>query len=164
MYKENDYLVYKRDVCKVKEVRKNKLTGMDYYILVPVMDKSLIIDVPVDNRMGYIRSILSKEEIEELIKKIPFIEPLTNISDKYLEKTYKELLYNGTIEDLVKIIKTSYIRNDNRIKNNKKISDKDKMFFDKAEQYLYSELSVVLNMSYDETKEYIINRIQKLIM
>lgn len=164
MYKENDYLVYKRDVCKVKEVRKDKLTGMDYYILVPVMDKSLIIDVPVDNRMGYIRSILSKEEIEELIKKIPFIEPLTNISDKYLEKTYKELLYNGTIEDLVKIIKTSYIRNDNRIKNNKKISDKDKMFFDKAEQYLYSELSVVLNMSYDETKEYIINRIQKLIM
>ena len=24
MYKENDYLVYKKDVCKVKEVRKMK--------------------------------------------------------------------------------------------------------------------------------------------
>ena len=53
MYKENDYLVYKKDVCKVKEVRKNKMNGRDYYILIPMNDESLIIEAPVDNRLGF---------------------------------------------------------------------------------------------------------------
>ena len=28
MYKANDYLVYKKDVCKVIEVKKNKMNGL----------------------------------------------------------------------------------------------------------------------------------------
>ena len=56
------------------------------------------------------------------------------------------MLYKGDIEDLIKIIKTAYIRNDNRLKNNKKISDKDKTYFEKAEEYLYNELSIYWNM------------------
>ena len=115
MYKENDYLVYKKDVCKVREVRKNKMNGKDYYILIPVNDESLIIEAPADNRMGFIRDVISKEDAENLIKKIPEIESLENIDDKYIEKTYKELLYNGNLEDLIKIIKTTYLRNDARI-------------------------------------------------
>ena len=163
MYKANDYLVYKKDVCKVREVRKNRMNGKDYYILVPITDESLIIEAPADNRMGFIRDVISKEEAEKLIKKIPKIETLENLDDKYIEKTYKELLYNGDLEDLIKIIKTTYIRNDNRIKSNKKISDKDKTYFEKAEEYLYNELSISLNMSFGETKEYIINEVTKLI-
>jgi len=54
MYKENDYLVYKKDACKVREVRKNKMDGKDYYILVLINDKSLIIEAPIDKRMGFI--------------------------------------------------------------------------------------------------------------
>ena len=163
MYKENDYLVYKKDVCKVREVRKNRMNGKDYYILVPITDESLIIEAPTDNRMGFIRDVISKEEAEKLIKKIPKIETLKNFDDKYIEKTYKELLYNGDLVDLIKIIKTTYIRNDNRIKSNKKISDKDKTYFEKAEEYLYNELSISFNMSCDETKEYIIDEVTKLI-
>ena len=163
MYKSNDYLVYKKDVCKVREVKKNKMNGLDYYILVPINDNSLIIDVPADNRMGYIRDIISKEEAEKLINNIPNIEPLKNIEDKYIENTYKDLIYNGTKEDLIKIIKTAYLRNEERINNKKKISDKDLNYFNKAEQYLYNELSIALNMTFDETKEYVVNKVQELI-
>lgn len=163
MYKANDYLVYKKDVCKVREVKKNKMNGLDYYILIPIDDDSLIIDVPADNRMGYIRDIISKEEAEKLINNIPNIKPLKNIEDKYIEKTYKELIYNGTQEDLIKIIKTAYLRNEERINNKKKISDKDSNYFNKAEQYLYNELSIALNMTFDETKKYVVNKVQELI-
>ena len=163
MYKENDYLVYKKDVCKVREVRKNKMNGKDYYILVPVNDESLIIEVPSDNRMGYIRDVISKEDAEKLIKKIPKIETLKNIDDKYIEKTYKELIYNGTHEDVIKIIKTAYIRNEDRTNSKKKLSDKDTKFFEQAEKYLYTELSISLGMNYDETKNYIINKVQSII-
>ena len=66
MYKANDYLIYKKNVCKVKEVRKNKMNGKDYYILVPINDGSLIIQAPADNRMGFIRDVISKEEAKKV--------------------------------------------------------------------------------------------------
>ena len=163
MYKKNDYLVYRKDVCKVREIKRNKINGLDYYILVPIDDDTLIIDVPVDNRMGWIRDIISKGNAEKLINNIPKIEPLQNIEDKYIENTYKNLINNGTLEDLIKIIKTTYLRNEERVNNKKKTSDKDTNYFNKAEKYLYNELSVALNMTFDETKEYIISKVQKLI-
>ena len=36
-------------------------------------------------------------------------------------------------------------------------------YFNKAEKYLYNELSIALNMSFDETKDYIINKLKELI-
>ena len=67
MYKKDDYVVYKRDVCKIREIKNNKLNGNDYYILVPIDDASLIIDVPTDNKMGYLRDIITKERANDLI-------------------------------------------------------------------------------------------------
>ena len=163
MYKENDYVVYKKDVCKIKSIKKSKINGKDYYILVPVCDESLIIDVPTDNRMGYLRNIMSSKEVDKLINNIPHIEPLLNINDKHLERIYKELLYNGTQEDLIKIIKTTYLRNDHRLNNNKKVSEKDNYYLNQAEKYLYTEIAVALNMDFTETKNYIINKVEELV-
>ena len=128
-----------------------------------INDDSLVIEVPVDNRMGFIRDVISRDDALRLIDSIPKINPLSNIDDKYIEKTYKDLFYNGDVTDLIKIIKTSYIRNDTRIKNNKRISDKDKVYFEKAEKYLYNELSISLNMSFDETKSYIVNKVKEMV-
>lgn len=162
MYKVNDYVVYKKDVCRVKEIKNNKVNGQDYYILVPIDDDSLIIDVPVENRMGYLRDVINKKDAEKLILNIPNIKTLDEIDEKYIDKAYKELLYNGKQEDLIKIIKTTYLRNESRLKNNKKLSEKDTNYFNQAEKYLYNELSISLNMSVDEVKNYIINKVQSL--
>ena len=35
----------------------------------------------------------------------------------------------------------------------------DDSYFKKAEKYLYNEFSIVLNKTYDETKEYVINEV-----
>lgn len=161
MFKENDYVMYKNNVCKVREIKHNDLNGNSYYILIPIDDESLIIDVPTDNRMGHLRSIVSPQEAEEIINHIKDIEPLQNINDKNIENTYKELIYNGTHNDLVKIIKTSYLRNQARKNDNKKISEKDSKYFELAEKYLYNELSIALNKSFTETKEYIINSMNR---
>lgn len=162
MYKVNDYVVYKKDVCLVKEIRQNKMNGINYYILVPVSDESLIIDVPVDNKLNFIRDVISREDALKLIDNIPNIEPINNIDDKYIERAYKELLSRGTYEDLIKIIKTTYLRNDYRLKNKKKVSEKDSNYFNQAEKYLYNELAVSLNMDFTQTKEFIIKKVNEL--
>ena len=60
-----------------------------------------------------------------------------SLEEKQIEQTYKELMKSGTHEDLVKIIKTTYLRNQMRILNNKKISEKDDEYFKRAEKYLW---------------------------
>lgn len=66
------------------------------------------------------------------------------------------------MEDLIKIIKTTYLRNDYRIKNGKRVSEKDSIYFNMAEKRLYNELSISLNLSFNETKEYIINKLNNV--
>lgn len=157
MFNKNDYIMYKKDVCKIKEIKHNKMNGNDYYILTPIDDESLIIDVPIDNRMGYLRNIISEKEVKNIINSIKDIEPLKDISDKYIESTYKELIYNGKHNDFIKIIKTSYLRNQARINDKKKISEKDLKYFNLAEKYLYNELAISLNKTVEKTKQYIID-------
>lgn len=161
MYKIGDYVVYKRDVCIIKAIKENHFMNRDYYVMYPVDDKTLTIDVPTDN--PNLRSVISKDKALELIDKIYIIEPL-DVNNKNLENEYKLLLQNDNLEDLVKIIKTTYVRNEERKKAGKKIGEKDDNFFKKAERILYNELSVSLNMSLDETKKYIISKVNEMVL
>ena len=131
MFKENDYVVYKNDVCRIKKIKKKQYQGNDCYVLEPIDDDSLTIDVPIDNRYGNIRNLVTKREVEELIKKIPLI-PTLDCHERQLENQYRELLSSGDLIDLVRIIKTTYLRNKERIDNNKKNPDKDNQNFEKA--------------------------------
>ena len=154
MFKVGVYIIYKRDLCKVTNIEN------DYYCLSPVLDESLSIKVPTSNKFNNLRYPLSKKEAEELISKIPDIEPIQT-SDKLLENTYKELMKSNSHEDLIKIIKTTYLRNQARLNNHKKVGDKDLTFFNQAEKLLYNELSYSLGITYDECKTYIIDKINK---
>lgn len=159
MYQVNDLLVYKKDVCVVEEVKSKYIKDIDYYVLSPITDKSLKIQIPTTS--SAIRSLITKERIEEIIANIPNIEIIKNETKK-LENDYKQLMQSGTHEDLIKIIKTTYLRNKERLDNNKKTTDKDNYYFNQAELYLYNEFSVVLGLTYEETKQYIIDKLNKL--
>ena len=159
MYKINDYIIYKREVCKVINVLPKYYKNQDYYLLSPLSDNSLTIKVPIDNNS--IRNLITKKEVNKIITEIPYISPV-NTNDKNLENIYKELLTSNTHENLIKIIKTTYLRNKERIDNNKKTTDKDTYYFNLAEKYLYEEFGIVLNKTFDEVKEYIINKVEEL--
>lgn len=147
-----DYIVYRKETCKIIE----KEDG--YYRLVPVNDTSIKYKVPVNS--NFLKKVITKEEIDRLLLEIPEINTI-DLGEKQIEQEYKELMKSGTHEDLVKIIKTSYLRNQIRILNNKRISEIDDEYFKRAEKYLYEEIGVVLNLSFENTKEYIINKLKK---
>ena len=160
MYKVNDHVVYKRDVCIIKDIKTNS-KKRKCYILGPIDDKSLTIEVPVENMNEAIRDIISKEEVNKIIKSIPNVEIISLVNDKLFEQEYKHLLNTGNHEDLIKIIKTTSSRNEERAKNKKKIGEKDDIYFNKAEKLLYNEFSISLNMTFDETKEYVKQQVEK---
>ena len=158
MYKINDYVIYQKNVCKIIDIKEKYIEDIDYYILEPMYDKSLKIKVPTNSNV--IRDIISVDTVNKIIENIPNINSL-DIDDKNIETQYKVLLTNATPENLIKIIKTTYLRNKQRLESKRKISDKDKSYFDQAEKYLYNEFSIALNKSFDETKEYVINQVEK---
>lgn len=154
MHKIGDYVVYKKDVCKINKLDK------DYYILNPIDDETLTIKLPISSNL--LRDLIDKKECDKLIKSIPKID-IINTPDKNLESEYKKLLNSGNLEDLVKIIKTTYLRNENRLNNHKKIGEKDDTYFKRAEKLLYNEMSVSLGLSYEETKKYVLSTVEDLV-
>ena len=163
MYKSGDVVVYRRDVCRIKELKEHYFFDKTYYIMSPVDDASLVTSVPVDTT-SYLRNVITKEEAEELISKIPYIETV-QASDRGIEYEYKykRLLGENTLESLIKIIKTTYMRNVKRLEQNKKISEKDEQYFNQAERRLYNELSISLQLSFDDTKQYVIDSVEALL-
>lgn len=161
MYKKGDYVVYRRDVCIIRDIKESKLKNTTYYVMNPIDDSSLIIDIPIKNKRGFLRDVISTDKAKKLIERIPKINPIENINEKNLDAKYKEMLYTGNYEDLIKIIKTTFLRNESRVNNKKKISEKDNNYFKLAEKYLYNELSVSLNMSVEEVKDYIFRVVNK---
>lgn len=158
MFNVGDFVVYKKEVCRITDYKEKHINDNDYYELVPILDSSLKIVVPVSN--NFIRCILSKEDVEKVIDMIPNIS-IIDINDKLIENEYKRLLHDGGYEGLIKIIKTTYVRNEERINNKRKISEKDDNYFNLAEKYLYSEFSVSLGIPYDEVKKYVVDRVKQ---
>lgn len=154
MFSENDYVIYYRDICLIKKIEDN------YYYLSPILDSSLVIKIPL-NKKDVLKKILSKKEALSLIEKIPSINIISDT--KNMELSYKMLLRTGNREDLIRIIKTTYLRNEKRVNTHKKTSDRDLEYFYLAEKYLYSELSIVLGLSYDDTKKFVIDEVSKLM-
>lgn len=68
-----------------------------------------------------------------MISKIPTIEIIQS-EDRKIEYVYKRLLEEGTLENLIKVIKTTYMRNQERLSQNKRIGERDEVYFERAEK------------------------------
>lgn len=159
MYNIGDYVVYNKNICVICDLKENYIRGHDYYILKPLNDDSLKIDVPVNS--DTLRKPLTLEEANALIDDMINILPIES-NERFIENEYWKLLSTNSHEDLIKIIKTSYLRNKKRMDNNKKTSSRDSEFLELAEKYLYSELGLSLGLSFEDIKDYIINKLSSL--
>jgi CarD family transcriptional regulator len=137
-------------------------TVSEYYVIKSIeKNNSSTFMVAVDNYKVPMREIMTREEIDLLINKIPDIET-SFISDVRLRnKNQKELLRSGNSEELVKLIKSVYIRKDQADIQSKKISAADNDAFISAKKLLHDEIAFTLGITANEVPEYINNMIGK---
>ena len=162
MYKKNDVVVYRRDVCRVSGKEKSDMTGEQCYVLEPYdkNEANMKMLVPVSNKAGHLRDLITPEEIKALIKNYDDVEPLED-KPANMKSQYVAMLKGDSIEDLIRIIKTSYMRNKARMDSHKKLAAIDGEYLEKAETYLFKELGVSLGKSLEQAKEYFIKEVQK---
>lgn len=163
MFESGEYVIYgTKGVCKVDSVCSMDLGGgdRDYYCLLPIDDSDGRIYTPVDNDKVVIRRVLSKKEAIELIDRIPDIEQVWISDEKQREADYKKAIHSCDCYELIRIIKTMYLRTQERIARGMKSTVIDERYLKEAEKNLYSELSLAIGKKRDEMPEYIAARLE----
>ena len=167
MFKKGEYVVCGNNgICKVTDVTTLNMTSAPkdrlYYILKPVYAESSTVYIPVDNHKVSIRPALTEKETHDLIAKIPSLELIWVENEKQRELTYKEFLKQNTCEDYVRIIKTLYLRKQDRLAKGQKSIGLDERYLKQAEDSLYGELAIALGIEKQGVQEYITKEIEKL--
>ena len=160
VFKIGDLIVYgNAGVCRVVEIGKPPLKGIpdgqDYYTRAPYYAEKSVIFTPCDNEKVVMRPIVSKAEADELISRIPDIGFLGIPDEKKREECYKETIRTCDPHKFVSIIKTIYARKQQRISEGKKVTASDEKYFQMAEDKLYGELAIALEIERTEVKDYI---------
>lgn len=166
MFEIGTYIVCgQHGVCKVEAIGPLKLSeaakDRPYYTLSQIYSKGGITYAPADSDKIIMREVITKEEAEALIDEMESMDVLWIESEKRREDTFKTALRTCDNREWVKIIKTLYQRKQARLAQGKKVTASDERFLRAAEENLYGELAVALQMPKDEVEEYIIQKITK---
>ncbi len=165
MFQKGEYIVYGRNgVCSIEDIKPMNLDGDApdrlYYVLHPVNVNGSTIFTPVDNQKVLMRKIITKEEALRLIEQIPEIEALKISNEKLCEEQYKAAIQTGECTELVRVLKTIYRKKKKRIAAGKKITSTDEKYFHMAENSLYTELSVLIDVPKEKMEEYITEKLE----
>ena len=157
MYEVGALLVYDTTgVCRVDDIGIPEGMSLQdktrkYYKLSPVFGSGTIY-IPVDTRV-FMRPVISREEAETLIRKIPEIqeEDTCDIhNQKVLEDHYKASIHTHECEDLVQLIKTVYAKKRKLEQRGKKTGKTDQQYMKRAKELLHEELATALEIPLDD--------------
>ena len=167
MYQIGDYVVKTGNgVCHIEDIQHLNMSDVDrnrlYYLLIPIEDKGAKLYVPVDNENSSIRQVMSRDEAWDMIHRIPQIEEAAIENDKLREQSYKEAIRSGRPEELIRIIKHTYLRRQKRTAQGKKTTATDERYFKMAEDKLYAELAFALGKDKGDMRGIITDAIKNI--
>lgn len=167
MYKIGEIIIYaNQGVCRVDEIGVPDIAGIAkdklYYTLSPIYGDGKIF-IPVDTSM-YMRPIVTKSEVKNIIRQIPNIETdfIENQNYKVMEDYYKKLLSSHKCVDLINIIKSVYVKRKVVKMHGKNLGQTDEKFKKIAEELLHSEFAIALDIPKDEVDQYIESAVGKM--
>lgn len=161
MFGIGEYIIYGNNgVCRVDKVGHIELVpGIPkdriYYTLTPIYEKGSTIYTPVDNQRVVMRQVISGTEVMELLEGMEEIELLEVENEKERENIYNKAFQSCECREFIKIIKTVHARMQERQAEGKKVTNSDRKYFKLAEQGLYGELAVALDMEKNAVSAFI---------
>ena len=157
MYPVGALLVYGRNgVCRVRDVAPQPgAPDRLYYTLEPLYTTETII-IPVDTKVS-LRPVLTRGEAEALIRSIPTIqiETIQITSLPALSRYYQDAYHTSDCVELLRLIKTIQARNRAAADHGRKPGKLDERYLHLAEEQLYGELSVALELDREAVSAYI---------
>ena len=109
---------------------------------------------PVDGKRVVMRKVLTVEEARDFVESLDDIGRLKIPDERKREDTYKAVLQSCDHIKITELIKEMYARRSERAAVGKKLPSVDERYFTAAENSLYSELGLSLNMEKDEIRSF----------
>ncbi len=167
MFQRNEYVFYESGgICKITDIQTAPLEGMPpekvYYIVQSVHDSNGVMYIPVDSDRVFLRPLLSREEAESFLHRIPSVEAIEEPNAKQLRAKYVECMHTHRPEEWVRVIKTVWKRANSPMRRNQHLSETERNFAENAKRYLYAELGLALGKSACEMEAYITDFIERL--
>ncbi|MDD3429008.1 MAG: CarD family transcriptional regulator [Oscillospiraceae bacterium] len=160
MYEAGELVVYSNSgVCKIEEITHQKVPGTGekkaYYKISPLYSTETIF-TPVDSGV-FMRPVISKQEATRLIAQMPAIQEnaCEERNNNLLSEQYQSLIKSHSCTDLVHLIKSIYSKSQLVLKQGKKMGQIDQRFMKRAEELLYGELAVALEIPRQDVLQYI---------
>lgn len=152
MYQVNDYVVYRTHVCQITQIKSNYKETQTYYELTPLIPTTLIFHVPALNPSGYLRAIISKEDALHWLKHLSYYGARSE-KGKELDRLYQTCMSKGTLKDVILVYVTSSNRIQERKQAKKKISERERLYYERSSKCLIEEFSLALQLSLEETSD-----------
>lgn len=166
MFQPGDLVVYNTTgVCRVEAISRLDVTGPDrerqFYQLKPLYQDGFIY-TPVDNTKVFIRPVITREEAEALIDRIPSIqaEPCQAHTLQALAQQYQSSVQSHNCESLIALMMSIYAKRKQAEAQKRRLGLVDERYMKQAEQLLYGELSAALNIPFDQIQPYIAQRVE----
>ena len=165
MFEIGEYVVSgKNGVCRVEAVGEPDFLWVEkgrlYYFLQPVYSQGSKVYIPLDHADSMMRPALKRQEADDLIASMRDVEIIPITNEKACEEKYKECLRKNDCIELVRILKTTYSRKEKRNHDGRKITSIDHKYRKIAEDQLYGEIALALNMSKEDVESYIVERME----
>lgn len=168
MYQIGDTVVCgSNGVCTILDIGPLSNMGKahrkrNYYTMRPYFDAAGRVYMPVDCDETSIRPTLTKDEVKELMDEFDVLEEITISDEKSREAEYKNAVNSSDPRLLIRIIKTMHFRKQSRLESGKKNTAIDERYFRVAEQRLYDEMALALEIDREEVRNYIRGYLEKL--
>lgn len=154
-------------VCVVEEITSVKFSasqpGKPYYLLRPMYQTGTI-QTPADSGKVPIRPVMNRSEAEAVIDAMPAVptEICTEKNLSALRNYYQKQITSFDSMDLIRLAKSIRAKKIEAEKRQKRIGSTDEKYLRRAEELLFGELAVALEISMDDVPAFIEQRLGSL--
>ena len=149
-------------IFTIEETTQKVICGKktDYYVLKSTGKDNSTVYLPMNNQLllDKAKPLVTKEEISRLIENIPNSKDCWVDDHKQRKETFNRILQSGDRENIIALAGTIYNKQRAQIAAHKKLNASDERILREAERIVNLEFAFVLNITPDEVKEYIRNR------
>ena len=163
MFEAGDLIVYgSSGVYRVLEVGGIDIKGCEgrqYYTMEPVFGSGTSY-VPVDTTV-FMRKVMTGDEANALIDRIPEITEgdFGGHSLRAVKEHYSASIKSHDTAELIGMIKEIWHKGERAKRSNKKLSRIEQQYMEQAENLVYGELAVALDIPREKVLDYIYDRL-----
>jgi CarD family transcriptional regulator len=156
MFEVSDKVVYGVvGVCEIVEVNTPPIKDINgtYYFLQPVYDNKGLIYSPVNSNKVLMRSIMTKEDGQNLIDRAKNCVKDSALNEKVVPFQYDEMIKSQDALQLMHLIRVLYNVKNERAKDLRKMKSADSRILLTARKLLYGEIAISMERDFAEVSD-----------